>query len=84
MPRHIPLPDKKDVIRIVLMLEAEANKRGEGVYEWRHDGIRFLYDIVQCRNAINGVCPGKGEDYIDRLENFKKLYINLKTKEVMI
>ncbi len=76
------VPRREDIIRIVLLDPPEHYRKGEGIYEWRHMDDKFYVDIIDAEKEINDVMPGRGEAILDRLQNFKKVFLNTATGEV--
>lgn len=77
-----PLPRKEDVIRIKVILLPQYYAKGEGLYEWRYMDTKFYVDVIDAEQEINQVMPGRGEAILDRLQNFKTVFINLANGEV--
>ena len=65
-----------------MILAPTQYARGEGLYEWRYMTDKFYVDILDVEKEINDVLPGKGEDILDRLQNFRTVFINIATGEV--
>ena len=72
----------EDVIRIEMLTKPEADSKDEGSFEWRHLKSTVMMDILQLKNEVELVAPGRSEDITDRIYNFHKVYINTKTGEV--
>jgi len=78
--RYVPSPE--DIIRVEAIELPTKREPGEGLYEWRHLDTLFLVDMLDLKKEFENVMPGKSEDLLDRIQNFRKLYINLVTGEV--
>jgi len=74
---------KEDLIRIKVIELPKYRVKGEGLYEWRDIHNKFLVNMLDLEKEIEQVLPGKGIDLLDRLQNFRKIFINRRTKEVM-
>lgn len=76
-------PQPEDIIRIEMIDKPLSREPGEGMYEWRHMTDRYYVDIVGVAKDIDSQGPMFNSEFIlDRLYNFTKVYINLRTGEV--
>lgn len=58
-------------------------KKGEGLYEIRYMADRYYLDVFDLMKKIEkDWLPNMSEQLIDRLHNFRVIYLNLHTKEV--
>ena len=73
---------KEDIIRIEALDLPEVLEKGEGVYEWRCMDTKFYVDIIALKKELKEIMPGREEDIADRLQNFRKVFINTATGEV--
>jgi hypothetical protein len=81
------LPDPADVIKIVMVHKPEERELGEGLYDLRFGTDPkepHYFDIIGLEKELKRHLPGMQEDIIDRLYNFRQVYINKKTREVTI
>jgi hypothetical protein len=85
MPYKPKLPDPSVIVKIeVIELPSELEKN-EGLYEMRlgsNPKKPVYYDIIDMKKELEKLMPNKGDDIIDRLQNFRKAYLNLKTGEI--
>lgn len=85
MPYKPKLPNPADVIKIVVIELPEAREFGEGLYDLRRGSEPKkpnYYDILGLLKVLSKELPGMEEGIVDRLQNFRKAYINIRTKEV--
>ena len=82
MTIHKYVPRKEDVIRIEAIEIPSEKAQDEGLYEWRHMSDNVSMDILTLEKELERVLPGHSEYILDRLQNFRKVFINLATKEV--
>jgi len=77
------LPKREDVIRVEA-IELPAHKEpGEGLYEWRYMDDKYTLDIMDLEKEFKSKVPDHDPvKLLDRLQNFRKLYINIRTGEV--
>ena len=85
MPYNPPLPKPEDIIRIVVIDLPDEKEVGEGKYEYR-TGINpkspVYFDVIGLEEQLNKVLPGHAESLLDRLQNFRRAYINVSTGEI--
>lgn len=74
-------PLKEDVIRIDVVELPEKREKDEGLFRWRHMTDDFYVDIMDLIKELKKVSPEHHERLLDRVHNFRKLYINLATGE---
>ncbi len=80
-------PKKEDIVRIEMIVAPEQREKGEGLYEYRHMSDRYTLDIFDLERDLAKLkhdfkMNGTPEQVLDRLQNFKMVYINLGTGEV--
>ena len=73
---------KEDLIRVKMITRPLQRLKGEGYYEWRDAHEKFYVDILDLEKEIEEVMPGRGIELLDRIQNFRTLYINRRTGEV--
>lgn len=76
------LPRKEDIHRVRVILPPAHFARMEGLYEFRHEDIKFYVDIIDALKELDDLIPGRGEHLLDRLQNFRTIFINTATQEV--
>lgn len=76
-------PSKEDVIRIEMIEAPTERLPDEGQYEWKHRGDKLYMDLLTLEKEIEKVMPGKSERILDRLQNFRKCFLNLTTGEII-
>lgn len=85
MPYKPKLPNPEDVVKIsVIELPTEFEK-GEGLYDLRYGNNPkkpIYYDVIDIKKELEKLVKSRAEDILDRLQNFRKAYINLKTGEI--
>ncbi len=77
-----PTVNKEDIIRIKVIDLPKQRLKGEGLYRWQDPHNNYLLDMLDLEKEIDKILPGKGLDLLDRLQNFKTIYINRSTREV--
>ncbi len=82
-PRISRLPDPADIVRIEMVDPPLERERGEGLYVLNHKKSETFMDFVDLLKELEILQPGRSELIADRLYNFRIVYINLKTKEVL-
>jgi hypothetical protein len=70
---------REDVIRIEVIEFPMEREPGEGLYEWIFREDKFLLDMLTLEKEIDKYVPKKRELVLDRLQNFRKVFINLTT-----
>jgi hypothetical protein len=58
---------------------------GEGSYELRRGDKPkeiFYYDVTTLSKEIKQIMPGREDDVLSRLQNFRRAYLNLDTGEI--
>ena len=92
MPRTVSkyVPAKEDVVRITVIDPPLERKRGEGLYEWRYLSDKHLMDLLTLEKELVKIAPAHPqlkveqvvERMLDRLQNFKRLFVNTVTGEM--
>lgn len=77
-------PTRDTVVRIEAIDLASEHEKGHGLYRWQHMTDNYLLDIVSLKKEIGKVVTGRIqiERIMDRIANFRKVYIDLTTGEV--
>ena len=74
---------KEDVIRITVIDLPQERLPGEGLYEWRFMTDKHYMDMITLEKEIKDKAPEQDPVRIlDRLQNFRRVFINLHTGEV--
>ena len=75
---------KEDIIRIEMIDKPYQWGKGCGLYDWRYCNEKFTVDIVDLKKEIEKVPKFEkmGERILDRIQNFRVVYLNMKTGEV--
>lgn len=84
------VPSKEDVIRITVIESPLERKPGEGVYEFRYMEDKPLMDLITLEKELVRVAPKHpqltphqmAERILDRLQNFRRVFINTTTGEI--
>ena len=76
------VPKPEDVIRIVAEELPTTPDKGDGLYEWRWCTDKYYLDFVDLGKEIDKVMPGRSEEILERLQNFRKVFLILNTGEV--
>lgn len=76
------VPSRDDVVRIEMIIAPEEHAKDEGLYEWWFRDNKLLMDILTLEKELKRYLPAKCEKILDRLYNFRKLYLNLTTGEM--
>lgn len=85
---HKPKPSQSratrlDIIKIELIDHPTKLEKGEGTYLIRYLDDRFFMDIHDCMRYLEkNVHIGISVHVMDRLQNFKKVYVNKVTGEI--
>lgn len=83
MKSNLKDPTPEDVVRIIRIENPAAIVKGEGIYEWRYMKEKYFIDCIDLKKDVERMLPGRSEDVIHRLTNFKQVYIILPTGEVI-
>jgi len=75
-------PSIDDVIRIEMIEAPREHEVDEGIYEWRFKEDKHLMDIITLEKELMKLAPQKCERILDRLYNFRKVYLNMTTGEI--
>lgn len=75
-------PSKEDVIRIEVIELPTEHLPDEGQYEWKFRGDKLYMDLLTLEKELEKVMPGKAARILDRLQNFRKCFLNLTTGEI--
>lgn len=77
--------DPSKVYRIEMVEEPDHFEADEGSYEVKRadkpDEIDY-YDIISLHKELTNLWPEKAESIIDRIQNFRVVYIDLKFLEI--
>lgn len=84
------VPRKEDVVRIVVIDLPTEKKPGEGLYERTYSGQKELMDLLTLEKELVELAPPHPfltvdqvvANILDRLQNFRKVYINTATGEI--
>jgi hypothetical protein len=83
---YTPKPvDPTDIIRIEALELPEQKEVGEGIYDYRTGDTPkapLFFDIIGLELKLKDVMPDRVDFIIDHLQNFKKVYVNIKTGEI--
>lgn len=89
MPYNPKMPDPSDVVKIKVIELPELVEVGEGLYDLRHgDNPKVVkyFDIISLPKELKKILPVTMQDRIefivDKLQNFRKVYLNLATGEI--
>jgi hypothetical protein len=77
--------DPSKIIRIVAQDLPEFEEPGEGDYVVRfgdRPDTPELHDVITLRAFLKDLWPDRVADIIDRLQNFRRVYLNLATGEI--
>lgn len=83
-------PRKEDVVRITVIELPLEYKAGEGLYEWRYMSDKQLMDMLTLKRELMAVIPPhsyyspewQATTVVDRLQNFRRVFINTVTGEI--
>lgn len=78
-----PLPNPSDVVRIDRIEAPTSRDKGEGLYEWRHLKKKYSLDFLDLLKEIEEFLPGRGEEVVERLMNFPRVFLVRSTGEVI-
>lgn len=81
-PTPVRPPKREDIVRVVMVEKHERLEKGEGLFEVRYMDEKFYLDSVDCIMYMEDKIPNMGVQLMDRLYNFKRLYLNLRTGEI--
>lgn len=78
---------KSDFVRVEQLIAPESRDKNEGLYEirtTRPDDRGITMDVLDLLKEFESypVLKGKSEQLLDRIYNFKILYLNIRTGEV--
>lgn len=84
------VPSKEDVVRITVIELPQDHKVGEGLYEWRYLSDKHLMDYLTLKKELVKIAPPHPqlgpemvvERMLDRLQNFRRMYVNTVTGEL--
>ena len=87
---YTPKPvDPTDIIRIEVIEFPDEKEVGEGIYDYRigsNPKTPLFFDIIGIENklkeALKDVMLDRVDFILDHLQNFRKVYINIKTHEI--
>ena len=85
MPRYYKPVDPSKVVKIECFELPTHRRPNEGEYElrWGHKPKDVEYhDIMSLYKALQELWPERAEDILNRLQNFRKAFLNLATGEV--
>jgi hypothetical protein len=81
---HRPVNPAK-IVRIECFELPEHREPGEGEYELRMGDKPEdyeLHDLFSLERALKKLMPGRVDDIVTRLQNFRKAFLNLETGEI--
>lgn len=86
---------REDIVRIEAIELPLEFKKGEGLYTWKHMTDDYFLDVFDLKRDLEDKAPAIvfvrtphltkdlwAERVLDRLQNFRKVYLNLATGEV--
>ena len=77
------LPKREDIIRVEVIELPTQKEPGHGLYEWRYMDDKYVLDIMDLEKELAAkVTSHDPVVLLDRLQNFRKIYINIRTGEV--
>ena len=84
------VPRREDVVRIVVIDLPLQKIPGEGLYEWTYLADKQLMDLLTLEKELLPIVPDHPqlkpiqvvERVLDRLQNFRRLFINTVTGEI--
>jgi len=85
MPYNPRPPDPNKVIRIEMLEAPTQYEVGEGEYEVRFANDPknpYYHDMLSLERWLNEIWPERTDDILNRLQNFKKAFLNLGTGEI--
>ncbi len=80
-----PVRNRSQVIRIEMLEAPEHREVGQGEYELKYaDKPKepIYHDIMSLLRFLTKIWPEQAEHILDRLQNFRKVFINLDTGEI--
>lgn len=75
-------PSREDVIRVEVIELPKERLPDEGLYSWKFRETNMLMDYLTLEKELNLHVPKRTAFILDRLQNMRRVYINLTTGEV--